>query len=81
MVTAANLPLYLCCALALAVVWKRGQGRPSRDLLVLGILGSAYTVFAFFGMGREPFVWGMALAAAGVPFYALLRARRQRGAG
>jgi len=77
-VTAANLPLYLCCALALAVVWKRGQGRPSRDLLVLGILGSAYTVFAFFGMGREPFVWGMVLAAAGVPFYALLRAGRRR---
>jgi APA family basic amino acid/polyamine antiporter len=77
-VTAANLPLYLCCALALAVLWKRGQGRPSRDLLVLGLLGSAYTVFAFIGMGREPFVWGLALAAAGVPFYALLKAGRRR---
>jgi len=77
-VTAANLPLYLCCALALAVLWAKGEGKPSRDLLVLGLLGSAYTVFAFIGMGREPFVWGLALAAAGVPFYALLKAGRRR---
>lgn len=76
-VTAANLPLYLCCALALVVLWKRGQARPSRDLVVLGILGSAYVVFAMFGMGREPFVWGLVLAAVGVPVYALMRARRR----
>jgi basic amino acid/polyamine antiporter, APA family len=75
-VTAANLPLYLCCALALAVLWKRGQGRVPRDLLALGVLGSAYSVFAFIGMGREPFIWGLALAAAGIPFYALLRRGR-----
>ncbi|MFO1392804.1 MAG: amino acid permease [Steroidobacteraceae bacterium] len=78
-VTAANLPLYLCCALALAVLWRRGQGKVSRDLLVLGVAGSAYCVFAYVGMGREPFVWGMALAAAGVPFYAWLRAKRRTG--
>jgi APA family basic amino acid/polyamine antiporter len=76
-VTAANLPLYLCCALALVVLWKRGERAHSHDLLVLGGLGSAYTVFAFVGMGREPFLWGLALAAAGVPLYALLRARSQ----
>jgi APA family basic amino acid/polyamine antiporter len=75
-VTAANLPLYLCCALALVILWKRGVCRPSRDLLVLGLLGSAYTVFAFIGMGREPFLWGLALAAAGIPVFALLRMRR-----
>jgi APA family basic amino acid/polyamine antiporter len=80
-VTAANLPLYLCCALALVVLWKRGQARASRDLLLPGILGSAYVVFAFFGMGREPFVWGMVLAAAGVPVYVMLRAGRQAAAG
>ncbi len=80
-VTAANLPLYLCCALALVVLWKRGEARASRDLMVLGILGSAYVVFALFGMGREPFLWGLALAAAGVPVFAVLRARRQPDAG
>ncbi len=78
-VTAANLPLYLCCALALAVLWRRGQGTVSRDMLVLGVAGIAYCVFAYVGMGREPFVWGMVLAAAGVPFYAWLRAKRRTG--
>jgi APA family basic amino acid/polyamine antiporter len=75
-VTAANLPLYFCCALALVILWRRGgQGLPG-DLAVLGVLGSAYTIFALVGMGREPFVWGLALAAAGVPVYALMRSRR-----
>jgi APA family basic amino acid/polyamine antiporter len=75
-VTAANLPMYLCCALALVILWRRGERPASRDLLVLGVLGSAYSVFAFFGMGREPFLWGLALAAVGVPVYAYLRRSR-----
>ena len=56
--------------------WKRGERPASKDLIVLGVLGSAYSVFAFFGMGREPFLWGLALAAAGVPVYAYLRRSR-----
>jgi APA family basic amino acid/polyamine antiporter len=68
--------MYLCCALALVVLWKRGERPASSDLLVLGVIGSAYTVFAFFGMGREPFLWGLALAAVGVPLFAWLRRRR-----
>ena len=74
-VTAANLPLYLFCALALVVLWKRGQ-RLTRDLLVLGLLGSAYSVFAMVGMGQEPFLWGVVLGLAGLPVYASLRRRR-----
>jgi APA family basic amino acid/polyamine antiporter len=74
-VTAAALPMYLFCAIALVVLWKRGEHAASRDLLVLGLAGSAYSVFAFVGMGREPFLWGLALAAAGVPVYAWFRRR------
>ena len=74
-VTAAALPMYLFCAIALVVLWKRGEHVASRDLLVLGLAGSAYSVFAFVGMGREPFLWGLALAAAGVPVYAWFRRR------
>jgi APA family basic amino acid/polyamine antiporter len=78
-VTAANLPLYLCCALALAVLWRRGARPKSPDLLVLGVLGTAYSIFAFIGLGREPFLWSLALAAAGLPLYLLMRARRTSG--
>jgi len=72
-VTAANLPLYLCAALALVALRLRGERPATRDLLVLGVLGTAYTVFAFIGMGSEPFVWALALGAAGVPLYLLMR--------
>lgn len=71
-VTAANLPLYLFCALALVVLRRRGEAAP-RDLLVLGVLGTAYSVFAFIGLGREPFVWALALGVAGLPLYFLRR--------
>ena len=77
-VTAANLPLYLFCAIALGTLWRRRGRAPSGDVLVLGVLGSVYAVFAFIGLGREPFLWSLALAAAGVPLYAWMRTRRKR---
>jgi APA family basic amino acid/polyamine antiporter len=82
-VTAAVLPLYLLCALAL--VWKRAQApgdpRLARSaqagvaVASLGVLGAAYCLFAFVGLGAEPLLWGFALAAAGLPIY--LRSRRR----
>ena len=77
-VTAANLPLYLFCAVALVVLWRRGARRIPGDLLVLGLLGTAYAIFAFVGLGREPFLWALVLGAAGLPLYFLGRARRAR---
>jgi APA family basic amino acid/polyamine antiporter len=72
-VTAANLPLYLFCALALLVMWRRGQKPVNRDLLWLAIPGAVYVVFAFVGLGHEPFWYAVALAAAGLPVYVLMR--------
>ena len=78
MVTAANLPLYLGCSLALGVLWWRGQRDAGRDLLVAAVLGTAYTVFAFIGMGAQPFWLALALTVAGLPLYFLLRRRHGR---
>jgi APA family basic amino acid/polyamine antiporter len=77
-VTAANLPLYFFCAFALVVMAKRGERRPPAKLLVLGLLGTAYSVFAFVGVGREPFVWALVLGATALPVY--WYARRSRPA-
>jgi len=77
-VTAANLPLYFFCAIALAMLWKRGAQPASSDLLVLGTIGTLYSVFAFIGIGREPFLWSLVLAAAGLPLYLWMRARPGR---
>ena len=74
-VTAANLPLYLLCAVALAVLTRRGHRKLPGSLFILGILGTAYVVFAFIGLGREPFVWSLVLGAAGLPLYWLMRKR------
>jgi APA family basic amino acid/polyamine antiporter len=79
-VTAANLPLYLCAALALLVLRKGGKRLAVRDLLILGVLGTAYVVFAFVGMGSEPFWWALALAVAGAPIYLLMRWSRLKQA-
>jgi len=77
-VTAANLPLYFFCAIALAVYWKKGGRAASTDMLVLGVIGTLYSVFAFIGIGKEPFVWSLVLAAAGLPLYLWMRARHGR---
>jgi len=74
-ITAANLPLYLCCALALVVVWRRDRAGVSRALLWVGLGGAIYTVFVFFGVGLQPFLLALVLAAAGLPFYVWRRLR------
>ncbi len=73
-VTAANLPLYLCCSLALAPLWRRGA--VAGKVLVMGMLGVLYVIFAFVGMGHEPFLLGLVLIAAGLPLYAIMRHRK-----
>lgn len=76
-VTAAVLPLYLLCALAL--LWpRRAAPRGPREaplaraglaVASLGALGVVYCLFAFAGLGIEPLLWGLLLAAAGLPLY------------
>ena len=79
-VTAANLPLYLGCALALVVIWRRRGAAAARGLLPLGLLGAGYAVFAIIGIGTESLLWALALAAAGLPVYWAMRWRRARDA-
>ncbi|MDH4106258.1 MAG: amino acid permease [Gammaproteobacteria bacterium] len=72
-VTAANLPLYLLCSIALVVLARRGERNLPASLFVLGLLGTAYVVFAFIGLGSEPFIWSLVLGACGLPLYWLMR--------
>ena len=78
-VTAANLPLYLLCAVALVVLARRGERRLPASMLVLGVIGTAYSIFAFVGLGHEPFLWSLVLGVAGLPVYWALRNRRALG--
>lgn len=76
-VTAANLPLYLFSSLALVLLWRRGERPAGGDLRVLGLLGTAYVVLTFIGVGHVPFLWALALAAAGIPVSLWVRWRTQ----
>jgi APA family basic amino acid/polyamine antiporter len=80
-VTAANLPLYLCCALALIVLWRRRSATcATRRALLAGVTCVLFVVFAFVGIGHEPFLYALGLIAAGLPLYALMRLRRRKAA-
>jgi APA family basic amino acid/polyamine antiporter len=74
-VTAANLPLYLCCSLALIVLWRRRT--VPRTVLPVATVGVLFVVFAFIGIGHEPLVLGLGLIAVGLPLYAFMRLRRR----
>jgi APA family basic amino acid/polyamine antiporter len=74
-VTAANLPLYACCAIVIFLLWKRAPGLAPPALWFAAVGGLAFTAFAFFGVGLEPFVWAFALSLAGLPIYFWMRRR------
>lgn len=77
-VTAANLPLYLGCALALAALWWQGERPPRRTgLLAIAGVSVAFVTFIFVGAGRDPFLYALGLCAAGLPIYAAMRWRRR----
>jgi APA family basic amino acid/polyamine antiporter len=74
-VTAANLPLYACCAIGIFLLWKRAPGLAPPALWLAGVGGLAFTAFAFFGVGLEPFLWAFGLSLAGLPVYFWMRSR------
>lgn len=81
-VTAATLPLYLCCALALLVLWQRRRaGCATRRVLLVAVASLLFVALAIVGIGREPFLYALGLCAAGLPLYALMRLRRRTALG
>jgi APA family basic amino acid/polyamine antiporter len=75
-VSAANLPLYVCCSFALFMMLRRKPAGLSPLLWVAGAGGIAFAAFAFFGVGWEAFIWALMLSLAGVPIYYWMRGRR-----
>jgi APA family basic amino acid/polyamine antiporter len=71
--TAANLPLYLACSLAVLVLWRRGQipqpGPRELRWFAAALLATLYCVWIFVGVGAKPLLWAFALGGAGVPIY------------
>jgi APA family basic amino acid/polyamine antiporter len=73
LVTAANLPLYLACSLAVLVLWRQGKitrvGLRELTWFAAALLAVVYCIWVFVGMHREDLLWAIALAALGIPFH------------
>ncbi len=80
-VTAANLPLYLACSLAVLVLWKRGEVRNVSRRIVgwcaAALFAVVYCIWVYAGVGAVPFLWTLALAVAGIPFWWIGRTQRK----
>jgi len=75
--TSTYLVMYLTCALAaLKLCWTGALGDAGRRLspfLLVAMLATGYSVWTLFGAGVEPFLWSIALFAAGLPVYWVMK--------
>ncbi len=70
--TTSILFMYLAVSLAALKLNAAGAVRRSMALGVIGALATAYAIWTIYGAGMKPFVWGLALLAAGPPVYLLM---------
>jgi len=72
-VTAANLPIYITCALAAIVLWRRGEiARPAKRAALwalFALLAFIYCAWVSIGIGLNSLLWALGLGAVGVPVY------------
>jgi basic amino acid/polyamine antiporter, APA family len=72
-VTAANLPIYIGCALAVLVLWRRGQiphpGPRELRWTLAAFIAACYCVWVSIGIGTKPLLWALVLSAVGIPVY------------
>lgn len=78
-VTAANLPVYFSCTLAILVLGRRGGApvghatsvRPTTMLMLAAACAVLYCAWASIGIGLRPLLWTLALGACAWPVYRL----------
>jgi len=71
--TSVSIILYLACALAGIKLARDGRIASSPAFLAVAVAGFAYSAWAFYGAGIEASLWSLAMTAAGVPVYLLMR--------
>lgn len=73
--TVSSLFLYTAVSVASLVFLARKQIR-SAILPLVAVSGLIFSLWAFWGAGKEPSLWGLALLATGIPIYFLMRRGR-----
>ncbi len=72
-VTASNLPVYFGCAIAVLILWRRGElgrlGPRESRWLAAAVLATVYCVWVSIGLGGKSLLWALVPCAMGVPVY------------
>jgi basic amino acid/polyamine antiporter, APA family len=72
-VTASNLPVYFGCAIAVLILWRRGElgrlGPRESRWIAAAVLATIYCVWASIGIGGRSLLWALVPCALGVPVY------------
>jgi basic amino acid/polyamine antiporter, APA family len=79
--TTASLVAYFSCSLA--ALRLQAQRRLVRSLLLVlaATAGALYSIWAIYGAGLEPALWGAALFASGLPIYLIMQRNLLRDRG
>jgi basic amino acid/polyamine antiporter, APA family len=76
-VTAANLPVYFSCTLAIVLMGRQGLASAQRKrtvtVVAAAVCAVVYCAWASIGIGLKPFLWTVALGAFSAPVYWLSR--------
>lgn len=72
--TSVSIILYLACALASFKLAREGRIATSLGFTAVAVAAFAYSAWAFYGAGIEASLWSLAMTAAGIPVYLLMRA-------
>jgi APA family basic amino acid/polyamine antiporter len=75
--TVSSLFLYVTVS-ASAIAMSADKRIRSLGLPIVAVPGLLFSLWAFWGAGEEPSLWGVALLATGVPIYFLMQRRRER---
>ncbi|TFI59520.1 amino acid permease [Sphingomonas parva] len=79
--TLASVVAYLACSIAALWLQQRARIGRSAALTAAALAGALYSLWAIYGAGREPVIWGLGLLLSGVPVYLLMRRNRGQGMG
>lgn len=71
--TSTAIILYIVGAASALVLERRGTIKISAGFAAATIIGFLYSAWAFYGAGLEASLWSLAMTAAGLPIYLLMR--------
>ena len=78
--TSTAIIFYVAAAAAALKLAREGRIAGSPGFAIVAAAGIAYSLWAFYGAGIEPSLWSLAMTAAGLPLYFLMRRTNGREA-